>query len=1652
MRTRRFLTFFAAAGILLAGCSTSDDIYPDISNEDDESGQTVITEDDGSGTFTLSSADTDTSEDNVSLTSFERKVSVVFSNSSAAKVSGAGDNLSVSVSGNGVTITNNGEEKVIYELSGTTGDGFLKLYGAKKQAIVLNGVSITNSSGAAINNQNKKRTFVVVNGNNSLVDGASYTSTPSEEDEKATFFSEGQLVFSGNGTLEVTARGKSGISSDDYVRFMSSPTVRVNSEAGHGVRGKDYIAVSAGTMDIDVSADGKKGFNSDSLVVVTGGIIDISVTGGVAVEDGAESGSAGIKADQLFTMEGGSLNVTVSGDGGKGVSSDGNGKISGGSMKVVVSGKSTDETAARGLKFDGTLDFAGGEIYVSASGDRAIVGKTAVNLSGAKVYAYSGASQAIFSSTALAVSDGVVAAIGTGGPGLSVKDGSVKISGGLVMGVGTKVPQYESSLWGVCGKAVSSTVMGIDGIASLELPAVEEESLFFIIGKDFEKGGTYDLLAGCELSGGTSLFDGLVTTGASAKGGASTSVRASQAFSSVTSVSVDCSDLNSDIAAMQALYKENKAGNEVLSVQGKTITFTSGNSVTVNVRDSYGFSYVNPVPGMSGDKWTLDGKNLGVGVSDELIQITGADNYWQVVYGGDSHKLDLIEDGVSIPVFKSLSYDEDYVTIGLAAGGSLICPIYKAPALSVSESQLGFEADGGSLTLKVTAENCTWTASVSDSWVTLDKSTGSDGTAEVKVTAAANGTYEGREASLTFKAGDLVSVVKVTQDGQLVPTLSLSEESVSFGAAGGAAKVKVTAENCTWTASAADSWVTLDKSTGSDGTTAVTVTVAANKTITARETTVTFKAGTLTSTVKVSQEAAEPGLSLGVSQLSFTSEGGSSELSITAENTSWSASTSATWVTLSESSGPAGTTSIKVTASANTSSQERTATVKFTAGTVSSTLTISQEGASSLTVSTSSLSFDAEGGSSAIVVTAENVSWTASSSATWAALSVSKGSSGSTDVTVTAAANSTSSSRTAVLTFTAGDLETYVTVTQAAAPSLALSATSASFDADGGFTTIVVTASNCTWTASAADSWVTLGKSSGSAGSTNVTVTAAANTSSARSTTVTFTAGSLTATLQVSQASGESSGGGTEDDGEDTGAGTYTITSSDSESSDDNVSLTTFSRKVTVVYSSSSASVSGAGSNLTVSVSGNDVTITNNGEENIIYELSGSTSDGFFKLYSSKKQAIVLNGVSITNKNGAAINNQSPKRTFVVVNGTNSLADGSSYSDTPSDEDEKAALFSEGQLVFSGSGSLSVTANGKAGITSDDYVRFMSSPTVSVTSSAGHGIRGKEAVTVSSGTITSTVSASMKKGITSDGAVQIDGGYTTVKVTGSAGYDSEDGEYTGTAGIKSDGTFAMNAGTLSITNSGSGGKGISTDGAATFTGGTVTISSTGNNYTSGDISSKGMKIDGALSISGGSLSVTCSKSEAIECKSTITISGGQIYSYSTADDAINAASDFTITGGYVCGISTANDGLDSNGNFYIKGGVVMASGKGSPDLAIDANTEGGKKLYVTGGTLFAISGLESGASLSQSCYQSSSWSKGTWYGMTVGSTTYAFKTPSSGGSPLVVSGSSKPTLVSAPTINGGTSCCGGMMKISPTLSGGSSVSLSSYTSSGGGRW
>ncbi len=498
-----------------------------------------------------------------------------------------------------------------------------------------------------------------------------------------------------------------------------------------------------------------------------------------------------------------------------------------------------------------------------------------------------------------------------------------------------------------------------------------------------------------------------------------------------------------------------------------------------------------------------------------------------------------------------------------------------------------------------------------------------------------------------------------------------------------------------------------------------------------------------------------------------------------------------------------------------------------------------------------------------------------------------------------------------------------------------------------------------------------------------------------------------------------------------------------------------FTNEVAITFNGTSASYTGDVSGVTVTISGADVTVNAVDAKKVKYTVTGTTTDGFLKIYSSKKFALELNGANITNPNGAAINIQSSKRGYVILKDgtTNTLTDGTSYTDATDDEDMKATLFSEGKLLFSGKGTLKVYANCKAGIRSDDYVFFRPGNNIYVKATAGNAIKANDAIYIKGGVINVETSAAASKGLSSDGFIQIDGGRTTAITTGTGELDEDGKDVSGCAAVKADSIFVMNAGELYCKSTGAGGKGISTDQTLTINGGTIKVVTTGAQYVYQklDTSAKGIKSDGAMYLNAGTIMVKCTGgegSEGIESKSTLDITGGNIMSY-CYDDAINSAKALTISGGNVFAMGTNNDGIDSNSTLTISGGLVIASGTTTPEAGFDCDEN---TFTITGGTLIGIGGTTSTPTQSVTTQPvvilgGSSISSGQYITLADNSGTniFSFSVPrdyTQQGYTLVVSSpklsqGSSYTFTTGATVTGGTSFCG--YTTDATVSGGTSL-------------
>ena len=308
-----------------------------------------------------------------------------------------------------------------------------------------------------------------------------------------------------------------------------------------------------------------------------------------------------------------------------------------------------------------------------------------------------------------------------------------------------------------------------------------------------------------------------------------------------------------------------------------------------------------------------------------------------------------------------------------------------------------------------------------------------------------------------------------------------------------------------------------------------------------------------------------------------------------------------------------------------------------------------------------------------------------------------------------------------------------------------------------------------------------------------------------------------------------------------------------------------------------------------VTVDGANVTINaDTDEREVVYHLTGTTTNGSLKVYSNYKLELLLDNAQITNPNGAAINIQTGKKTTVrIPSGTeSSLCDGSTYTNTPDGEDEKGTLFSEGQIEFRGKGTLNVSGLKKHAIASDDYVELknttinilkgasdgihvndyflMESGTLSMTDLGGDGIDADDNgyITINGGTINLTVSSDSKKGLKSGEApITISGGDITIATSGAV--EVTDGDPSYCTAIKANGDLTVTGGKINITASGTAGKGISVDGNALLQGGTyaITVNGAGGSYTTASSTSDGysstcISIGGNLELTGGTYTLT----------------------------------------------------------------------------------------------------------------------------------------------------------------------------------------------------
>lgn len=460
----------------------------------------------------------------------------------------------------------------------------------------------------------------------------------------------------------------------------------------------------------------------------------------------------------------------------------------------------------------------------------------------------------------------------------------------------------------------------------------------------------------------------------------------------------------------------------------------------------------------------------------------------------------------------------------------------------------------------------------------------------------------------------------------------------------------------------------------------------------------------------------------------------------------------------------------------------------------------------------------------------------------------------------------------------------------------------------------------------------------------------------------------------------------------------------DIEDSDTDLNISYLETDTMITLSDGNSSFVGSG----VTISNNVISITEAGT----YVLSGTLSSGHIYVNVDGNVHLVLNGVSITSNETAAIAMFGKKKKVItVVEGTvNTLTDASVYSvfyNTDNDE-PNGALFSKKALTINGSGELIVNGHYNNGISCKDQLKILDADVT--VSAQNNAIKGNDAIVIKGASLDVT---SVQDGIKSDSE---DEGFGYIYIEESS-IDIEAQEdaiqafnylqiVSGDISIITGGGSALNT-TNNGSNNGWGSssssttddvsrKAIKCDNILLIQGGTITIDSYDDSIHSdntivisgGTINIKsgddGIHADNMLTVNGGIIDITKSY-EGLE-SAKININGGQI-SVVASDDGINAADGTTSTGmggnsncymlinGGNIYVNAQGDGVDSNGAIQMNNGALYIDGpSGSGNGSLD--TDSG--FLMNGGVLFATGSLgmvETPASNSSQCvlsYASSS--------------------------------------------------------------------------------
>lgn len=364
MKYKKVVVLLAVATLGIAGCGKGND--------------TAGTKSTSTETVTLSSSGHATVS-TVNLTEgkySEEKLDASWNEKSAVKITLNGDSVTaddknVEVDGSKVTITGAGT----YVLSGTISDGQIVVDSDDKDSVrlVLNGAEITCSNSSAIWVKAGDTIITLADGTeNTLTDGAEYTTDSEDDEPKAAVYAKDDLTFNGSGSLTVNGNYKNRIQCKDALKFVSG-TYTITA-ANNGLVGKDSVSIKDGTYTITSGGDGIKSTNTDETdkgyVIIDGGTFTITAEGD------------GIQAETLLRVNDGDFTITTGGGSENAVQKNGmggGGPIGGGGQMPENGSGRPEDGRAPGNQEAESSDGQSANADAAASDSNSSAGSTDTN-------------------------------------------------------------------------------------------------------------------------------------------------------------------------------------------------------------------------------------------------------------------------------------------------------------------------------------------------------------------------------------------------------------------------------------------------------------------------------------------------------------------------------------------------------------------------------------------------------------------------------------------------------------------------------------------------------------------------------------------------------------------------------------------------------------------------------------------------------------------------------------------------------------------------------------------------------------------------------------------------------------------------------------------------------------------------------------------------------------------------------------------------------------------------------------------------------------------------------------------------------------------------------------------------------------------------